>query len=118
MPICSTNRFRAISSPTFLICPTGMGAGVRGLVNGKEALGLDRGVALCRRQAGVTEKLLDRAQITAGIEKVSCKAVPQRMRGRCLRQIEKTAQRRHLPLHQARIERAASSPDKQRPLPT
>ena len=63
-------------------------AGMRRIVDGEEALGFDRGIALGRRQAGVAQQFLDRAQIAAGAEKMRRKAVPQRVRGRGVRQAE------------------------------
>ena len=74
---------------------------MRRIVDGEEALGFDRSIALRRRQAGVAQQLLDRAQIAAGAEKMRRKAVPQGMRGRGVGKAEKAAQRRHLPLHRA-----------------
>ena len=92
----------------------GAGAGMRVVVDRQQTLGLDRGVALGRRQAGMAEQFLDRAQVAAGAEQVRRKAVAQRMRRRGRRQAEITAQCLHLPLHQARMQRPAARADKQR----
>ena len=68
-----------------------MGAGVRGVVDGEEALGLDRSIALGRREARMTQQFLNRAKIAARTEEVGCKAVPQGVRGRRFGEAEKTA---------------------------
>src|SRR3954447_5285388 len=118
MPICSTMRFKAISPrpslsrprPTtregdgvghglaMLKRPVEVGAGMRGVVNSKETLGLDRSIALGRRQARMTQQLLNCAQVAAGAEEMGCKAVPQGVRGRRFGEAEKTSQRGHLAL--------------------
>src|SRR5579884_2899765 len=87
-----------------------------GLVDGEEAFGFDAGVALRRRQAGVAEEFLDRAQIAARSEEVRRETVAQRVRRRRFGQPEIAAQRRHLPLHQARVERPAACADEKRPV--
>ena len=71
-----------------LSCASGVSlrARVRRLVDGEQALGLDAGVALRRRQAGVPEQFLDRPQVAAAAEQVRREAVPQGMRRRSLRQ--------------------------------
>src|SRR5260370_42606861 len=88
-----------------IILPIYMRARVCGIVNSEEAFRLDRRVALCRRQARVTQQLLNRAQIAAGTKEMGCKAVPQGVRGGRFGEAEKTAQRDHLALHDPRIER-------------
>ena len=55
-------------------------ARVGGVVDGEQALGFDRGVALGRRQTGVAKQFLDFPQIAAAIEQVGREAVPQRVR--------------------------------------
>src|SRR5208283_6121020 len=52
-------------------------AGVGGIVDREQTRGFDRCVALGRGQAGVTQQLLDRAQIAAGAQQVGRKAMPQ-----------------------------------------
>src|SRR6516162_5150267 len=101
MPICSTMRLRAMP----VLSPLKMRARVSGLVNRQKALGFDRGVALCRRQACVTQQLLDGAQIAAGTEQMGCKAVAESVRGRGFGQTQTNAQRGHLALHDPRVER-------------
>src|SRR5882724_13251272 len=98
MPICRTMRFRAISaSPLSVVgCAFEVRAGMRCVVNGKEALGLDRCIALRRRQAAVTQQFLDSAQIATSAQEMRRKAVPQRMRGCGFRETEKAAQQHHL----------------------
>src|SRR5215467_9618217 len=110
IPICRTMRFKAMP----VLSSLEMGSRVRSIVNRKEARGLDRGVALCSREAGVAQQLLDGAQIAAGSEQVGCKTVAEGVRGRGFRQAEETAQRRHLSLHNPRIERPAAAADKER----
>src|SRR6516162_11646447 len=117
MPICSTMRFNAISVLSFLVSSIEARARVRSGINGEKALGLDLSVSLRRREAGVTQQLLDRAKIAAGAQEVSRKTVPQGMRGRGLRKTEVPAQQLHLTLHKARVEGAAASTDKERILP-
>ena len=91
-----------------------LGPGVRRFVDREQALGVDRGVALRRRQAGVAQQFLDRPQIAAAAQKMRREAVAQRVRGGGLRQAERAAQHRHLALHQARRERPAAGADKER----
>src|SRR5271155_5008883 len=115
MPICSTMRFKAIfASLSRPGLPIEMGAGVRGVVNCKETLGLNRSVALGCRQTRMTQQLLNCTQIAAGTEEMGCKAVSQGVRGRRFGEAEETAQRGHLALNYPRIERSAAAPDKER----
>jgi hypothetical protein len=50
-----------------------------GVVDGEEAVAVDFGVDLGGREGGVTEKLLDLAQVGAGREQVGCERVAQRV---------------------------------------
>ena len=79
-----------------------------------QPVGIDRGVDLRRRQRGVAEQFLDRAQIAAAGEKMRGEGMPQRMRRRGLGQAERAAQPRHGKLHEARRQRAALGADEQR----
>jgi hypothetical protein len=97
-----------------LSLPVEMSAGMCRIVNGEEAFGLDRSIALGCRQAGMAQQLLNCAQIAAGTEQMSRKAVPQGVRRGRLGEAEKTAQRGHLALHDPRVERSAASADKER----
>src|SRR5262245_41548093 len=115
MPICSTMRFRAMSAsiqvtPTLVsLNPAGEPrAGVRGMINREQALALDRSVALGRRQAGMTQKLLNGAEITAGTEQVSSKAVTQSVRRRAFGEPEQPAHSLHPALHETGIEGPAT----------
>jgi hypothetical protein len=87
---------------------------MRRVVDSEEAFGLDGSIALGRRQAGMTQQLLNCAQIAAGSEKMGCKAVPQGVRGGRFREAEKTSQRGHLALHDPWVERPAAAADKER----
>ena len=78
------------------------------VVNLKQARGIDAGIDLRRREAGMAEQLLDGAQVAAPRHEVRCKAVPQRVRRRRLGQAEQAAQLAHPALHQAWVERAAA----------
>ena len=51
-----------------------------GAIDGAEARGVDVGVALGGRQAGVAQQLLDGAQIAAGAQQVGGEGMAQRMR--------------------------------------
>ena len=90
--------------------------GVRRLVYLQQVLGLDLGVALGGRQAGVAEQFLDRAQIAAAAQEMRRETVPQRVRGRGLGEAEHAAQGLHLALHEARAKGAAARADKERPV--
>ena len=70
-----------------------------GVVDGEQAFGIDRDVALRRRQAGVAEQLLDRSQVSAAAEQVGREAVAQCVRCRRVGQAEQAAQGLHLALH-------------------
>src|SRR6266446_3725428 len=83
---------------------TGMGC----VVDREKTLSLDRCVTLGRRQAGVTQKFLDRPQIAASVEQVSGETVPQSVRGRGAREAKIHAQRFHPALHEARAEGLAA----------
>src|SRR5207249_4929277 len=96
------------------VLETEMRAGMRRVIDREEAFGLDRSVALCRRQAGMAQEFLNGAQIAAASEEMGGETVAQRVRGRGFGQTEKTAQRRHLPLHDPGVERPAAATDKKR----
>ena len=89
-------------------------AWVGGVVDRQQLLRLDFRVALRRRQAGVAEQFLDRAQIAAAAEQMRRETVAQRVRRRGVRQAQHAAQSLHLALHQARVERPTARPDKER----
>src|SRR5262245_6323065 len=90
---------------------------MRRIVDGEEAFGVDRSIALCRRQAGMTQQLLNRTQIAASTEEVRRKAVSQGMRGGGFRKTEMGAQRRHPPLYLTRVERPAAGAGEERSIP-
>ena len=52
------------------------------IIDGQQPGGVDVGIALGRRQRGMAQEFLDRAQIAAAGEEVGGEAVPQRMRCR------------------------------------
>src|SRR3546814_12357676 len=86
-----------------------------GLAVGRnEARRIDLGVALRRRQRGVTEQFLDRAQVAAIGQKMRGEAVAQRMWGRRVRQAEPAAHPAHLALYHAGVEWAAPCAAEQR----
>ena len=87
---------------------------MRRVIDRKQTVGLDRGIALRRRQTGVAEQLLDRAQVAAAAQEMSRKTVPQRVRRRTFGEAEQAAQRLHLPLHLARAESIAAGADEER----
>src|SRR6516225_6763567 len=95
MPIWSTVRRKLISTSLMRCRRTDRGAPADGR----------------RCKAGVAEKLLDRAQIAPGAEKMGGKTVPQGMRRHGFRQPQMTTQGCHLPLHEPRVQRAATSAD-------
>src|SRR5579864_1990478 len=60
------------------------GARVGGAVGADQALGVDFGIDLRRRQRGMTEQFLDRAEVAAAGEQVRGEGMPQRVRRRRL----------------------------------
>ena len=56
----------------------------------------------------MAEHFLHASQVGAAIEEVGREAMAQGVRGRGVGEAEKAAQRGHLALHQARVERAAA----------
>src|SRR5260370_18912566 len=87
---------------------------MRLVVDRDELRGVDRGVALRRRQAGMAQQLLDRAQIAAAGEQMRGEAVAQRVRRGALGQADIGAQFLQPRLHDARMERTAARTDEQR----
>src|SRR5690242_18312269 len=87
---------------------------MRLLVNGDEALRIDGGVALRRRQAGMAQQLLDGAEVAAARQQMRGETVPERVRRRRIRQAQRDAQLLHLLLYEARVERAAAGADEER----
>ena len=68
-----------------------MGCGV----DGKQAVAIDFGVNLGRRQGGVAEQFLDLPEIAAGREQMRRKGMAQRVRRCRFRQAERIAQTFH-----------------------
>src|SRR5215470_13380298 len=123
MPICRTMRFNAIAASLQirLNLPSLMAAGearagVCRVVNREQALCLDGGVTLRRRQTGVPQQFLDRPQIAAGAEEMGGKAVPQGVRGLRFGETQIPTNRLHLALYKTRVEWPAPCADKERPI--
>ena len=72
-----------------------------------QARRIHAGIDLGRRQAGVAQQRLDRAQVAAIRQQMRREGVAQCVGRRCFRQAELVAQPFHQPLHQPRIERSA-----------
>src|SRR6516165_147886 len=75
---------------------------VGGAIGADQALGIDFGIDLRRRQRSVAEQLLDRAHVAAAGEQVRGEGVAQCVRRRRLWQAERAAQPRHGELNEAR----------------
>ena len=89
-------------------------ARMRRPVHVEEPGGVDRGVALGRRQRGVAEQFLDRLQVAAAGQQVGGEGMPERVRRGGLRQAEPAAQRLDGLLDAAGTEPAALGADEQR----
>src|SRR5215468_10346232 len=89
---------------------------VRAAVNLKQSLGVDAGIDLRRRERGMAEQFLDRAQIAATGQKVGGKGMPERVRRGAVGQAERAAQPRHCELNDAGAQGSAAGADKDRPL--
>src|SRR6516225_8124489 len=74
---------------------------------------IDRGIDLRRRERGMAQKLLDRAQIAAPPEKMRREGMAQRMRRRGFGQAERPAQALDRELNDARRQRTALGADEQ-----
>jgi len=72
------------------------------LLRALETLGIDRGIDLRRRQRGMAEQFLDRAEVAAASQEMGGEGMPQGVRRCRVRQSERAAQRRHRELHDAR----------------
>ena len=68
------------------------GAGMGLVVDGEQAVAVDLGVDLGRRQGGVAQEFLDLAEIGAGRQEVGCEGVAQRVGRRGLGKAEGVAQ--------------------------
>src|SRR6185437_5993953 len=75
---------------------------VGGSIGSEQAIGVDGGINLRRRQRRVAEQFLDGAQIAAAAQQVGREAVAERVRGRRGRQAERAAQLRDPQLDEAR----------------
>ena len=87
-----------------------------GAIGLHQAGAVDRGVDLRRRQRGMAEQFLDRAQIAAAPQKMGGEGMAQSMRRRAVGQAERAAQPRDGELDDARRKRAALGADEQRPV--
>ena len=85
-----------------------------GTVRRKQARAVDAGIDLGRRQRGVAEQVLDRAQIASPSQKMGGERMAERVRRRGLGQAERAAHPRHRQLHDARRQWAAFRADEQR----
>ena len=87
---------RAGSYARARICATPRAAvtrrGMRGAIGGDQPGAVDGGVDLGRRQRGVAEQLLDRAQIAAARQQVGGEGMAQRVRRGAVGQAERAAQ--------------------------
>jgi hypothetical protein len=86
------------------------------VVDGSQALVIDRSVAGRRREAGMAEQLLNGAEIAAAGEEMRRKAVAQRMRGGSLRQSQLGTQPCQRSLNATRHKRRAVPADEERPV--
>eukprot|EP00998_Keelungia_sp_KM082_P008445 NODE_4633_length_765_cov_1.670846_g4610_i0.p2 GENE.NODE_4633_length_765_cov_1.670846_g4610_i0~~NODE_4633_length_765_cov_1.670846_g4610_i0.p2 ORF type:complete len:181 (-),score=18.25 NODE_4633_length_765_cov_1.670846_g4610_i0:191-733(-) len=68
------------------------------LIDGHQAFGIDRGIALGRRKRGVAEQILNGTQITATGQKVGGKGMAHGMRGGGIGQVQKAAYFAHFAL--------------------
>ena len=66
-----------------------------GAIDRIQALGVDVGIALRRRQAGMPQQLLDGPQIAAGAQQMGGEGVAKRVRRHALGQAESAAQVAH-----------------------
>ncbi len=89
---------------------------MRGVVDFEQPRRVDAGIDLRRRQAGVAEKFLDGAQIAAPPQQMRREGMAQRMRRRCIRQVERRAHLFHLALDDRRVERTTARAAKQQTL--
>src|SRR5262249_29865591 len=83
-------------------------------IDSVQPCGIAVGVALCRRQAGVAQQLLDGAQITSGTQEMGGEGVAQRMRRHAVGQAKLPADLAHPLLDDSGIERAAACSEKER----
>src|SRR5262245_48500553 len=75
-----------------------------GAIDGAEAGGIDVGVALCGRKAGVPQELLDGAKVAAGAQEVRGEGVAERMRRYAVGEPQLMAQLAYALLHDGGIE--------------
>ena len=87
-----------------------------GTIGRQQPGAIDGGVDLRRRQRGVAEQLLDRAQIAAARQQVGGEGMAQRVRRRAVGQPERAAHPLHRKLHDARRQRPALGADEERPV--
>src|SRR5579883_3553017 len=81
---------------------------MRLLINRDEPRRIDRRVALCRRQARMAQKLLNRAEIAAGGQEMRGEAVAERMRRGGLGETEQRPQRLHPRLYDSWMKQSAA----------
>ena len=75
---------------------------------------VDLGVDLRRRQAGVAEQFLERAQVGAARQQMGREAVAKRVRRQAVGQAEPRPRAAHRAAHEVGIERPALGADEQR----
>src|SRR5215470_15625081 len=83
------------------------GARMRLQVDGEQAVAIDLGIDLRRRQAGVAEQFLDLPQVGAGRQQMRGEGMPERVRCGSVRQGQAGAQVLDQKLHDTGPERAA-----------
>ncbi len=92
----------------------GLGTGMGGLVHAHQLGGVDLGVDLRRRQAGMPEQLLDGAQVPSPAEEMGREGVAERVGRGAVGQAEGAAQALHGELDDAGREGAAPHADEER----
>ncbi|ENN89583.1 hypothetical protein RHSP_59864 [Rhizobium freirei PRF 81] len=89
-------------------------AGMGAVIDLEQPRGVDAGIDLCRRQAGVAKQLLDGAQIATTGQEMGGEGMTKRMRCGRIRQAESAAQLLHAVLDDARLQLAAAGAAKER----